>query len=128
VVHALGSRLGRVMRGDPRHDGVRTGALASLAQRNEVRKSIETLRAGADIAWGDPEHVDPTGADPDRGAFMSPVLLRAHEGASQPHNVEAFGPVSTVLGYRDTRDVVALAARGKGSLAGSVVTHRPEFA
>src|SRR5690625_6674766 len=94
VIDAIGARLDRVTVGDPRHDGVRMGALASLAQRNEVRKSIETLRAGADIAWGDPEHVDPTGADPDRGAFMSPVLLRAHEGASQPHNVEAFGPVS----------------------------------
>lgn len=128
VINAIGARLDRVTVGDPRHDGVRMGALASLAQRNEVRKSIETLRAGADIAWGDPEHVDPTGADPDRGAFMSPVLLRAHEGASQPHNVEAFGPVSTVLGYRDTSDAVAMAARGKGSLAGSVVTHRPDFA
>src|SRR5699024_6703741 len=92
VINAIGQRLDRVTVGDPRHDGVRMGALASLAQRNEVRKSIETLRAGADIVWGVPEHVELSGADPDRGAFMSPVLLRARGDARQPHGDQAISP------------------------------------
>lgn len=128
VIDAISARLERITVGDPRRDDVRMGALASLAQRDEVRKSIEALRAGADIVWGDPHHVEPIDADPEVGAFISPVLLRGHQEANQPHDVEAFGPVSTVLGYRDTADAISLAARGKGSLAGSVVTYEPDFA
>jgi oxepin-CoA hydrolase/3-oxo-5,6-dehydrosuberyl-CoA semialdehyde dehydrogenase len=79
--------------------------------------------------FGDPEHVEVVGADPDRGAFMSPVLIRAEDaGRAEPHEVEAFGPVSTLIGYRDTAHAVELAARGLGSLAGSVVTGDAGFA
>ncbi len=69
------------------------------------------------------------GADAERGAFLSPILLQAND-ARRPelHEVEAFGPVSTLIGYRDTQDVIELAALGKGSLAGSVVTDDPDFA
>ena len=62
------------------------------------------------------------------GAFLGPVLLRADATAVEPHDVEAFGPVSTVIGYDTVDDAIALAARGKGSLAGSLVTHDPEVA
>lgn len=123
VIDAISARLERIAVGDPRHDDVRMGALASLAQRDDVRKSIEALRAGADIVWGNPDYVEAIGADTERGAFISPVLLRAHPHASRPHDVEAFGPVSTVIGYRDTNDAINCAAQGQGSLAGSLVTH-----
>jgi oxepin-CoA hydrolase/3-oxo-5,6-dehydrosuberyl-CoA semialdehyde dehydrogenase len=69
------------------------------------------------------------GADAERGAFLSPVLIRADDSSRpEPHEVEAFGPVSTLIGYRDTEDAIALAARGLGSLVGSIVTADAEFA
>jgi oxepin-CoA hydrolase/3-oxo-5,6-dehydrosuberyl-CoA semialdehyde dehydrogenase len=104
------------------------GALASLAQREEVRRSLSDLAGAGQIVFGDPGHVDVVGADEQRGAFLSPVLLSADPGRAEPHDVEAFGPVSTVMTYRGTEDVIALAARGRGSLAGSVVTADADFA
>lgn len=75
------------------------------------------------MVFGDPDHVDVVGADPAKGAFMSPILLRANDKeAPEPHDIEAFGPVATVIGYTDPADAVSLAARGKGSLVASVVT------
>ncbi len=128
VVEAIAARLASVTVGDPRHDDVRMGALASLGQREEVRKAIEALRSSAEVVYGDPRHVDLVDADAERGAFLSPVLLRARPGAAEPHDVEAFGPVSTVLTYGSLDEAVALAARGRGSLVGSLVTHDPEVA
>jgi oxepin-CoA hydrolase/3-oxo-5,6-dehydrosuberyl-CoA semialdehyde dehydrogenase len=128
VVDAVSARLAAVSVGDPRSDDVRMGALVSLEQRDAVRQAVQALRSSADVVHGDPERVDLVDADPERGAFMGPVLLRARDGAAEPHEVEPFGPVSTVLTYRDLDDAVALAARGRGSLAGSVVTHDPDVA
>jgi oxepin-CoA hydrolase/3-oxo-5,6-dehydrosuberyl-CoA semialdehyde dehydrogenase len=114
--------------GNPAHEGVRMGALANLRQRDEVRKAIEALQSSAEIVFGDPNVVDLIDADGERGAFLSPVLLRARAGAVEPHDVEPFGPVSTVLTYRSLDEAVALAARGRGSLVGSLVTHDPAVA
>ena len=107
------------------------GALVSLDQREEVRKAIQSLRASAELVYGDPDRAgnpDLVDADGERGAFLGPVLLRADAAAVEPHDVEAFGPVSTVIGYDSLDEAIALAARGKGSLAGSLVTHDPEVA
>jgi oxepin-CoA hydrolase/3-oxo-5,6-dehydrosuberyl-CoA semialdehyde dehydrogenase len=105
------------------------GALASLDQREEVRRSLKALEAAGHIVFGDPEHVEVTGADAARGAFISPVLLVADDARrAEVHEVEAFGPVATLIGYRDTADVIDLAGLGRGSLAGSVVTDDPDFA
>ncbi|MEO9323967.1 phenylacetic acid degradation bifunctional protein PaaZ [Nocardioides sp. C4-1] len=128
VVEAVVARLEKIGVGDPRHDDVRMGALVSLDQREEVRKAIQSLRASSDIVHGDPDHVSLVAGDAERGAFLSPVLLRATDGAVEPHDVEPFGPVSTVLAYDTVDDAVALAARGKGSLVGSLVTHDPDVA
>ncbi len=79
------------------------GALASLEQREEVRRSLKALLSAGRIVFGDPDHVDVVGADAERGAFMSPMLLQADDAdRAEPHEVEAFGPVSTLIGYRDT--------------------------
>ncbi|MFC7022457.1 phenylacetic acid degradation bifunctional protein PaaZ [Promicromonospora thailandica] len=126
VIDAISARLARITVGNPADDGVRMGALASLGQRDEVRKAVEALRASADIVYGDPAHVDVVGADAERGAFLSPVLLRARPGAAEPHEVEPFGPVSTVLTYGSLEEAVDLAARGRGSLVASLVTHDPQ--
>ena len=128
VVEAVSERLAKVTVGNPAHDDVRMGALVSLQQRDEVRKAVQALRASSDLVFGDPDRVDLVDADPERGAFMSPVLLRATRGAIEPHEIEPFGPVSTVLGYESVEEAVELAARGKGSLVGSLVTHDPAVA
>jgi oxepin-CoA hydrolase/3-oxo-5,6-dehydrosuberyl-CoA semialdehyde dehydrogenase len=128
VVDAVSARLAKVVVGNPADESVRMGALAGLEQREEVRRSLKNLTDAGRIVFGDPEHVDVVGADPERGAFVSPILLVADAGRSEPHEIECFGPVSTVLAYRDPADAIELAARGRGSLAGSVVTADAGFA
>jgi oxepin-CoA hydrolase/3-oxo-5,6-dehydrosuberyl-CoA semialdehyde dehydrogenase len=129
VIDATRARLEAVVVGDPTDPSVTMGALASLEQREEVRRNLKELVAAGRIVHGDPERVDVTGADPQRGAFLSPVLVRCEDNTrAEPHSVEAFGPVSTIMGYRDPAEAIALAARGRGSLAGSIVTGDSEFA
>ncbi|KAE8764980.1 phenylacetic acid degradation bifunctional protein PaaZ [Georgenia thermotolerans] len=128
VAEAITARLARTTVGNPRSEDVRMGALVSLDQREEVRKAIQSLRASSEIVFGDPDRSDVIDADAERGAFLSPVLLRAADGAAEPHDVEAFGPVSTLIAYDDVAHAVALAARGRGSLAGSLVTHDADVA
>ena len=124
VIEAISARLDKSAVGDPRDEATRVGPLASLAQRDEVRKAIEALRSAADVVYGDPHAT----VGDDRGAFIQPVLLRAHADSTQVHDVEPFGPVASVIGYGSTSDAVQLAARGKGSLVGSVVTNDPDVA
>jgi oxepin-CoA hydrolase/3-oxo-5,6-dehydrosuberyl-CoA semialdehyde dehydrogenase len=129
VLEAVRERLSRIVIGDPVDPAVRMGALASREQRAEVRRSLKALLAAGTLVYGDPEQVDVLGADAERGAFLSPLLVRCDDAdRSEPHEVEAFGPVGTVLPYRDTDEVIALAARGWGSLVGSVVTGDTSFA
>ncbi|MHA6799373.1 phenylacetic acid degradation bifunctional protein PaaZ [Bounagaea algeriensis] len=129
VVAAARQRLERVVVGDPRAEGVTMGALASLEQREEVRRSVKALLEAGELVHGDPEQVQPAGADAEHGAFVSPMLLRCDDPQrSQPHEVEAFGPVSTVVPYEGAAQAVELARRGRGSLVGSVVTADRDFA
>ncbi len=129
VVEAASELLARVVIGSPAQENVRMGALASLEQREEVRRSVKSLLAGARLSYGDPEYVEVVGADPERGAFLSPLLLWSEDASrAEPHEIEAFGPVATVIGYDSTAQVIELAGRGLGSLAGSVVTGDVEFA
>ena len=130
AVDAITARLSKITVGHPAADDVRMGPLASLGQRAEVRKAIEALRSSCDIVYGDPDRVSLHGAevDADHGAFISPVLLCAHPGAVEPHDVEPFGPVSTMISYSTIGDAVQLAARGRGSLVGSVITNDPGVA
>lgn len=129
VVEAATARLSKIVVGNPDLDSVRMGALASIDQRDEVLRSLKTLRDSATLVFGDPDSFTVEGADPSRGAFLPPLLLRAEDPtAAAVHEVEAFGPVSTVIGYCDLDDAIALAARGNGSLVGSLVTHDAEVA
>ena len=130
VAEALKARLAKVVVGDPAVDGVTMGALASLAQRDEVRKAVATLRTVAELVAGDPDTVAVTGGDAAKGAFLGPILLRCQDphGAAVVHEVEAFGPVSTLMPYDDVDDVIALAAKGEGSLVGSLFTYDNAFA
>ncbi|MEU7812311.1 phenylacetic acid degradation bifunctional protein PaaZ [Pseudonocardia sp. NPDC049154] len=123
LADAVSARLTEVVVGNPATEGVTMGALAGLAQREDVWSAVDGLMRSTRIVSGDPRKVDPVDADAERGAFMTPVLLHAPDpDAAEGHTIEAFGPVSTVIGYRDTGHAVELAARGHGSLAASVVT------
>ena len=129
VAAAAGERLAKVTVGNPANPAVRMGPLASLEQREEVRRSLKALLSAGQIVYGDPERVAVVDADAERGAFVSPVLLRGDDpDRAEPHEVEAFGPVSTLLPYTSAEQVIRLAARGDGSLAGSVVTGDAAFA
>jgi oxepin-CoA hydrolase / 3-oxo-5,6-dehydrosuberyl-CoA semialdehyde dehydrogenase len=129
VAEAAAEQLAGVVVGSPADDSVRMGALASLEQREEVRRGVKALLAASRLVFGDPEHVDVAGADAQRGAFISPLLLRCDDAdRAEPHEVEAFGPVATIMEYADAADAIGLAARGRGSLAGSIVTGDAQFA
>ena len=129
VIDAARTRLEEIVVGNPADESVRMGALASLEQRDEVRRSVKSLLAAGQLVFGDPERVQVVGADVRDGAFISPLLVRCDDASrAEPHEVEAFGPVSTVMGYGDTAEVIDLAARGRGSLTGSVVTGDADFA
>jgi oxepin-CoA hydrolase/3-oxo-5,6-dehydrosuberyl-CoA semialdehyde dehydrogenase len=124
---ALGERLASTRVGDPRAEDTRMGALVSVSQRDDVRARIRELEAaGARIVAGDPD-AEPAIAG---GAFMPPVLLRTDDpwSNSAVHDCEPFGPVSTLMPYRDIADAVALANRGMGSLVLSLFTHSPQAA
>jgi oxepin-CoA hydrolase / 3-oxo-5,6-dehydrosuberyl-CoA semialdehyde dehydrogenase len=123
---ALTARLEKLTVGDPREEATRMGALVSVAQRADVRAKIDEIAKDAAIVFGDPgkDIVNP------KGAFMSPVLMRCDKPweARAAHDVEAFGPVSTLMPYKDGADAIALANRGKGSLVMSVFSYDTDFA
>ena len=120
VLGALRERLGKVVVGNPRAEGTTMGALASLAQRDEVQRALKALSDVADLVIG--------GDPPDgMGAFFPPTVLRARDPqADAVHSIEAFGPVTTVVAYRDLPDAIRLAALGGGSLVGSLVSRDAE--
>jgi oxepin-CoA hydrolase/3-oxo-5,6-dehydrosuberyl-CoA semialdehyde dehydrogenase len=126
VQEALAARLGKVRIGDPRQEGVNMGALASRDQLHSVREAVAELRKSAQLVSGDPDANPVEG----NGAFMTPILLRSDDPWGSPaiHDVEPFGPVSTIMPYRDLDDAIALANRGMGSLALSLFTFEPAVA
>jgi oxepin-CoA hydrolase/3-oxo-5,6-dehydrosuberyl-CoA semialdehyde dehydrogenase len=123
VIAALRARLAEVKVGDPRADGVKMGPLAGRTQVSEVQRSLDTLRGGADVVYGG-DGMALVGADPERGAFFPITLLASHRPfeQAQPHNIEAFGPVNTVMPYAGIDQAIELAAMGRGSLCGSLFT------
>ena len=125
LVAALSDRLGKTVLGNPADERVRMGPLASLDQREEVRSRIRELQADAEIVVGSLDEVRLASGDAEKGAFLNPVLMycAAPFAAAAVHDVEAFGPVSTVMPYDTLDEAVALARRGKGSLVASVFTN-----
>ena len=130
VIAALGDRLDKTVLGLPGDEGTRMGPLASLDQRDEVRARIRALQADAEIVAGNPDAVRVASGDAGAGAFLNPVLMYCDKpfAAAAVHDVEAFGPVSTVMPYDDIEEAVALATKGKGSLVSSVFTDDPKVA
>ena len=130
LIEALSARLAKTVVGDPRREDVRMGALVSTAQRNDVLERAALIGAEAERVFGDPDAFEAAGADTERGAFVPPMLFHCAnpDAAERVHDTEAFGPVSTIMGYRDLDHAIALANRGGGSLVASVITHDPGVA
>ncbi len=136
VVKAVGERIdSRVVIGDPRAEGVTMGALASLEQLRDVRCAVEEMiAAGGEIAYGtlDAPFIRTAEGETktvDAGAFMSPLVLTWDDVKNQAvHNLEAFGPVSSVIGYADLDEAIELAAMGSGSLVATVCTNDADTA
>ncbi|WP_330292641.1 phenylacetic acid degradation bifunctional protein PaaZ [Streptomyces sp. NBC_00576] len=121
VLEAISAELAQVTVGNPATEGVRMGAVVSLAQRDDVRRAVRAIAESGRFVHGDPDKVRVVDADPERGAFLDTLLVSADPDAAAPHEVEPFGPAATVLAYRDTAHATDLIARGRGSLAASVV-------
>jgi oxepin-CoA hydrolase/3-oxo-5,6-dehydrosuberyl-CoA semialdehyde dehydrogenase len=124
VMKAVSKRLQTTTVGDPSVEGVRMGPLASRGQVTDVRRNADRIAAQTELVYGNPEHVDVVGADATQGAFFPSLLFYANKpfDTPAPHDVEAFGPVNTVMPYRTIDDAIELARRGRGSLVGSVFT------
>ncbi len=125
VIDALRDRLAKVKVGDPALEGVRMGPVVGLDQRRDVVAQIDKLKAESEIVFGDLAGFAVEGADRERGAFLPPTLLHCTDpiNAVSVHSIEAFGPVSTVMGYDDLDQAVALANRGEGSLVASLYSN-----
>jgi oxepin-CoA hydrolase / 3-oxo-5,6-dehydrosuberyl-CoA semialdehyde dehydrogenase len=121
---ALGKRLAKTTIGDPSVEGVRMGSLAGLDQREEVREKVLALSKSQEIVFGDLNNFDVVGADKEKGAFLSPILFLNEDPFTKTdcHNIEAFGPVSTIMPYNGIDEAIELAKMGKGSLVCSIIT------
>jgi oxepin-CoA hydrolase/3-oxo-5,6-dehydrosuberyl-CoA semialdehyde dehydrogenase len=130
VIASLKKRLDGVTIGDPSHEGVRMGPLAGRSQVTEVGENVDKLRQAAELVYGGFDTMRVVGADAQRGAFFPVQLLYDDRpfDRTAPHDIEAFGPVNTVMPYASLDEAVALANLGRGSLVGSLFTADPEVA
>tara|TARA_B100000795_G_scaffold88781_1_gene64588 strand:- start:17106 stop:19649 length:2544 start_codon:yes stop_codon:yes gene_type:complete len=130
VQTALSKQLDKVTIGDPRLKQVRMGALVSMAQRQSVKEQVAKIAKTASIVYGNTDEPEIIGADAQKGAFLKPILLREdHPFKNEAcHDVEAFGPVSTIMPYKNMDEAIALAQMGKGSLVSSIATNNDALA
>jgi oxepin-CoA hydrolase / 3-oxo-5,6-dehydrosuberyl-CoA semialdehyde dehydrogenase len=127
---ALGKVLSQTVIGNPLNEKVRMGSLASLGQRDEVRQNIQKLLASAQIVYGSLDSLEVIDADSKKGAFLSPILLLNDQPfrTESVHDIECFGPVSTIMPYDGIAEAISLVKKGKGSLCCSIVTNDDRIA
>lgn len=130
VMDALKKRIATTKIGNPYTEGVRMGPLASKNQVADVREKVTVLKKAAEVVYGGSDDFEVIGADREKGAFFAHTLLYCHQPLlhTEPHSVEAFGPVSTLMPYKDTDEAIRLIKMGRGSLVGSVFTANDDFA
>lgn len=123
VIEGLKKELSKITMGDPAREDVRMGALVSSEQRQRVQEALEQLGGQTEVVISSQHEL--LGGDREKGAFFDPTVLLCREPltANAPHEVEAFGPVTTLLPYKTLDEAIILAKRGRGSLAGSIVSH-----
>lgn len=127
---AIGNALSQTTIGNPENEKVRMGSLAGQSQRDEVRSQVQKILASSQIIYGSLNSVEVMDADARKGAFISPILLLNETpfASEEPHSIEAFGPVSTIMPYKNLDEAIALSKKGKGSLCSSIVTGDPKMA
>ena len=127
---ALAKRLAKTTIGDPSVEGVRMGSLAGNEQKKEVTEKVEQLSKTQEVIFGSLDEFEVTGADKNKGAFISPILFLNDDPFNNTdcHNIEAFGPVSTILPYKTINEAIELAKMGKGSLVCSIITNDMKIA
>jgi oxepin-CoA hydrolase/3-oxo-5,6-dehydrosuberyl-CoA semialdehyde dehydrogenase len=121
---SISTALAQTLIGNPVNEKVRMGSLAGQDQRREVKQQVQKLLASSQIIYGSLDSVELLDADIQRGAFISPILL-LNENPSETggaHDIEAFGPVSTLMPYKDLDEAIQLSKKGKGSLCSTIVT------
>jgi oxepin-CoA hydrolase / 3-oxo-5,6-dehydrosuberyl-CoA semialdehyde dehydrogenase len=130
VWKAISKSLAQTTIGNPENEKVRMGALAGQSQKKEVLEQVQKLLASSQILYGSLDSVELIDADNKKGAFMSPLLLKNEEpfASDEVHKVEAFGPVSTIMPYKNRDESIALSKLGKGSLCSSLVTTNEQIA
>ncbi len=130
VGEKLRERLSKIKVGDPAVEGVRMGALASREQQDDVTERVALLSQGNEVLLSARDGFAPVGEGVAKGAFFAPTLLLCRNPLANEtvHSVEAFGPVSTLMPYEDFDEALTLAAKGRGSLVGSVITKTPALA
>ena len=130
VIKALSERLKTTILGDPSVEGVRMGPLASRGQVEDVKAAVGKLLRSCEIAYGSNDDFEVMGGSKEKGAFMPSMLLYCNDPFNklEPHQVEAFGPVSTIMSYKTTEEAAILAKMGRGSLVCSVITADDNFA
>jgi oxepin-CoA hydrolase/3-oxo-5,6-dehydrosuberyl-CoA semialdehyde dehydrogenase len=124
VQGAIAARLATIKIGDPSVEGVRMGALATQLQVERVRANVDLLAQSQQIVFGNLDDFEVFGANKEAGAFFPPVLFRNENPftSTAVHDIEAFGPVATIMPYKDMDAAIELAKMGKGSLVSSIVT------
>lgn len=127
---ALGKALSQTIIGNPLNEKVKMGALAGQSQREEVRNQVQKLLAASQIIYGTLDSVNVVEANAEKGAFISPILLLNEDplNAKEVHEVEAFGPVSTLMPYGSIDEAIQLSKMGKGSLCSTIVTAKDSIA
>lgn len=130
VIEAVSNRLANITVGDPILKTTGMGALVSDGQKRDVLEKVEVLKTEAEVVFGDPDNFAVDGERTANGAFLPPILFHCTDpdGAQRVHDTEAFGPVSTIMGYHDLDHAVRLVNKGGGSLVASVITRDPKVA
>jgi len=121
---AIASSLNQTTIGNPLNEKVRMGSLAGQGQRMEVKQQVQKLLASSQIIYGSLDSVEVIDADPKKGAFISPILLKNESPFTSDavHEIEVFGPASTIMPYKDLQEAIELSKKGKGSLCSTIVS------
>jgi len=121
---SIASSLKQTTIGNPWNEKVRMGSLAGQSQRQEVKQQVQKLLASSQIIYGSLDSVEVIDADAIKGAFISPILLKNEKpfASNEVHEIEVFGPASTIMPYRDLQEAIELSKKGKGSLCSTIVT------
>jgi oxepin-CoA hydrolase / 3-oxo-5,6-dehydrosuberyl-CoA semialdehyde dehydrogenase len=129
VSQTLAKELAKTVIGDPRVQGVRMGALINQQQKDRVSAQLHEMLKITPAVYGQAEPKEVLGADAKKGAFMSPVLMYNDKPLKKTisHEAECFGPVSTLMAYKNDDELYEMMSLGRGSLVCTVVSSNAQF-